>query len=125
MSVEKMNYYKEQKSRRKENLEKEKRRKKAVRAGWTAAGIVVAVGLCSAIGLTGYNAYRNMQAAKPDYSASAQVIEDMTGVLNLEEDLEDADLEVEEVEEEAEEAAEDVTEGAEEAEETAAETEAE
>ena len=102
MSVEKMNYYKEQKSHRKENLAKEKRRKQARRAAWTILGVVVAVGICGAIGLTGYNTYKAREAARPDYSSSTLVIGDAAGVLSTEEEADD--LEVDEVEAEAGEA---------------------
>ncbi len=105
MSVEKMNYYKEQKTHRKENLAKEKRRKQARRAAWTILGVVVAVGLCGAIGLTGYNTYKAREAAKPDYSASSLVIGDAAGVLSTEEAAEEVELgEVEAEAGEAEEA---------------------
>ena len=99
MSVEKMNYYKEQKTHRKENLAKEKRRKQARRAAWTILGVVVAVGLCGAIGLTGYNTYKAREAAKPDYSASSLMIGDAAGVLSMEEEAEDLELDEAEAEE--------------------------
>ena len=106
MSVEKMNYYKEQKAHRKENLAKEKRRKQTRHAAWVALGVIVAVGLCGAIGLTGYNAYRSYEAAKPDYSATSLVIGDVAGVLSMEEEAELEGIEEEAGEAEEAEAAE-------------------
>ena len=88
MSVEKMNYYKEQKSHRKQNLAKEKRRKKAAHAAWVGGGIVVAAALIAAVGLTGYNEYQARQAAKPDYSVDSLVLQDYAGILNPEEAIE-------------------------------------
>ena len=84
MSVEKMNYYKEQKAHRKENLAKEKRRKKAIRAAWIGGGVAVLAAVIAAIGLTGYNSYKAAEAAKPDYSVTSQVVEDLSGVLQTE-----------------------------------------
>ena len=119
MSVEKMNAYKEQKAHRKENLAKEKRKKKATRVAWYAAGAAVVVAICAAVGLTGWNSYQRYLDSLPDYNVTSQVITDYAGV------LEDEDLEEEELPEEeavdAEEAEEAVTEAAEEAEEAVTE----
>ena len=85
MSLEKMNYYKEQKAHRKENVAKEKRRKKTMRAAGYGISALVVIAICGAIGLTGYNAWKAQEAAKPDYSVTSQVIDDITGVTSMEE----------------------------------------
>ena len=131
MSVEKMNAYKEQKLHRKENLAKEKRRKKTERAIWYAVGAAVLVAICAAIGLTGYNSYRRYQDSLPNYDVTSQVISDIAGVLDVDEEDVDMDEAGEaEAAEAGEEAAEAVTEAAVEdaageAETAAAETQAE
>ena len=125
MSVEKMNAYKEQKSHRKENLAREKRRKKTERVVWYAVGAAVLVAICAAIGLTGWNSYKRYQDSLPNYDVTSQVISDFSGVLDVDEE---ADADIDEAgeagaEEAGEEPAEAVTEAA--AETAAAETAAE
>lgn len=81
MSVEKVNKYKEYKKNKKEILEKEKKQKKFNRIiGWTA-GIVVAAGLLTMIGITVKSEYTEYVNSKPTYEAEGMVVSDMTGIL--------------------------------------------
>lgn len=95
MSKEKVDAYREQKKHRKENLAKERAKKKALKIGGYLAALVVACGIVGAIGLTGWNSYKAAEAAKPDYSSTSQVINDYNGVTAEEEAAEDAEAETE------------------------------
>lgn len=81
MSQEKVEKYKQEKAHRKENVLKEKRKKKAGRLlGWL---IVLALcgGIGSAIGVTFYNQHQARLAARPNYAREDMVVSDLTGVL--------------------------------------------
>ncbi|MCI8515166.1 MAG: hypothetical protein HFI93_11175 [Lachnospiraceae bacterium] len=85
MSRKKVEQYKEQKARRKEILEKEKKRKKMTKAAWIAGGFLVLGLICGAIGVTIRNQYREYQANLPNYTAaSTMLVEDLAGVLTTE-----------------------------------------
>ena len=102
MSQQKVDKYKEQKARRKELVEKERKQRKRMRALVIAIVVVVIAGVGTGIGLTIRNQYIKIQNAKPDYSSSSLILQDMAGV--LEEESEDLDGELEGAESEETEA---------------------
>ncbi len=81
MSQEKVERYKQEKAHRKENVEKEKRKKKAGRMITWAVILVVCGGIGAAIGVTFYNDYQAKLAARPNYAREEMVVSDLTGVL--------------------------------------------
>lgn len=85
MSQKKVAEYKERKARRKEILEKEKKKKKMVRLAWICGAVLMAGAICAAIGVTAVNQYRIHQANLPDYTAAdSMLVEDLAGVLETE-----------------------------------------
>lgn len=88
MSVEKVNKYKEEKANRKEILEKQKKKEKAVRAAVIAGGILVVALIVGAIGVTIRNERKAYLNSLPDYNATSLVVGDMAGVLNEETEAE-------------------------------------
>lgn len=84
MSQKKVDQYKEQKAKRKELVEKERKQKKRMKALLIAVVIVVIAGIGTGIGFTIRNQYIKIQNAKPDYSSSSLVVQDMAGILQEE-----------------------------------------
>ncbi len=84
MSQRKVDQYKEQKARRKELVEKERKQRKRMKALVIAVVILVAAGVGTGIGFTIRNQYIKIQNAKPDYSSSSLVVQDMAGILTEE-----------------------------------------
>ncbi len=84
MSQRKVDRYKEQKARRKELVEKERKQRKRMKALVIAIVIVVIAGVGTGIGFTIRNQYIKIQNAKPDYSSSSLVVQDMAGILTEE-----------------------------------------
>lgn len=82
MSKEKVDAYKVRKANRKEEIAKEKARKK--RDQWIGRILAVAIvaGLAVALGLTGWNEYKSYQDSRPSYERSEMVVSDLTGVLS-------------------------------------------
>lgn len=81
MSQEKVDKYKEQKARRKELIEKERKQRKLMKAVSIAILVLVIAGIGTGIGFTIRNQYIKAQNAKPDYSSSSLVVQDMAGIL--------------------------------------------
>lgn len=81
MSQQKVDKYKEQKARRKELVEKERKQRKRMKALAIAIVVVVIAGIGTGIGFTIRNQYIKIQNAKPDYSSSSLVVQDMAGIL--------------------------------------------
>ena len=84
MSQEKVDKYKEQKARRKELLEKERKHRKIMKAVTSLIVVLVIAGIGTGIGFTIRNQYIKIQNAKPDYSSSSLVVQDMAGILTEE-----------------------------------------
>jgi hypothetical protein len=84
MSVEKVNKYKEEKANRKEILEKQKKQAKLIKSGVIAGGILAAVLLVGAIGVTIRNERKAYLASLPDYNTTSMLVGDMAGVLTEE-----------------------------------------
>ena len=82
MSQEKVDKYKELKAKRKELVEKERRKRKLGRAVAILILVLVIAGVGTGVGFTIRNQYLKAQAAKPDYSSTSLVIQDMSGLLN-------------------------------------------
>ena len=82
MSQEKVDKYKEQKARRKELVEKERKKRRLGRLAAILILVVVIAGVGTGIGFTIRNQYLKIQAAKPDNSNTSLVIQDMAGLLN-------------------------------------------
>lgn len=81
MSQEKVERYKQEKAHRKENVEKERRKKKAGKFLTWAVILAVCGGIGGAIGVTFYNDYQAKLAARPNYAREEMVVSDLTGVL--------------------------------------------
>lgn len=81
MSQEKVERYKQEKAHRKENVEKERRKKKAGRILTWVIILAVCGGIGGAIGVTFYNDYQAKLAARPNYAREEMVVSDLTGVL--------------------------------------------
>lgn len=81
MSQEKVERYKQEKAHRKENVEKERRKKKAGKVLTWVIILAVCGGIGGAIGVTFYNDYQAKLAARPDYAREEMVVSDLTGVL--------------------------------------------
>ena len=84
MSQQKVDKYKEQKARRKEIVEKERRDRTMRKAIAALILILVIAGIGAGIGITIRNQYIKAQNAKPDYTASSLVVQDMAGILKTE-----------------------------------------
>ena len=84
MSQEKVDRYKEQKAKRKELVEKERKQKKLMKAVMILIAVLVIAGIGTGIGFTIRNQYIKAQNAKPDYSSSSLVVQDMAGILTEE-----------------------------------------
>ena len=84
MSQQKVDKYKEQKAKRKELVEKERKQRKRMKALTIAVIVVVVAGVGTGIGFTIRNQYIKIQNAKPDYSSSSLVVQDMAGILTEE-----------------------------------------
>ena len=84
MSQQKVDKYKEQKAKRKELVEKERKQKKLMRLVTILIAVVVLAGIGTGIGITVRNQYIKAQNAKPDYSSSSLVVQDMAGILTEE-----------------------------------------
>ncbi len=84
MSQEKVERYKQEKAHRKENVEKERRKKKAGRILTWVVILAVCGGIGGAIGVTFYNDYQARLAARPDYARENMVVSDLTGILETE-----------------------------------------
>lgn len=84
MSQQKVDKYKEQKAKRKELVEKERKQRKRMKALMIAIVVVVIAGVGTGIGFTIRNQYIKIQNAKPDYSSSSLVVQDMAGILTEE-----------------------------------------
>ena len=84
MSQQKVDKYKEQKAKRKELVEKERKQKKLMRLVTILIAEVVLAGIGTGIGITVRNQYIKAQNAKPDYSSSSLVVQDMAGILTEE-----------------------------------------
>ncbi|MBR3165343.1 MAG: hypothetical protein IKF16_04140 [Lachnospiraceae bacterium] len=84
MSVEKVNAYKEKKTHRKENLAKEKSRKKRNSLLTKGVAALCAAAVVAAIGFTGYSQYKAYEDALPDYNVTSQVVSDYAGVTETE-----------------------------------------
>ncbi|MCD8077649.1 MAG: hypothetical protein LUE63_04625 [Lachnospiraceae bacterium] len=91
MSKEKMDAYKAHKANRKQEIAKEKRRKKAAKAAWYTMGALCVAGICAAVGLTGWNSYKSYIDSLPDYSATELIVDDIVGILETEEETEEAE----------------------------------
>ena len=72
------------KTHRKENLAKEKSRKK--RNSLLSKGVLAlcAAAIVAAIGFTGYSQYKAYEDALPDYNVTTQVVSDYAGVTETE-----------------------------------------
>lgn len=81
MSQEKVERYKQEKAHRKENVEKERRKKKAGRILTWVIILAVCGGIGGAIGVTFYNDYQAKLAARPNYAREEMVVSDLTGIL--------------------------------------------
>lgn len=81
MSQEKVERYKQEKAHRKENVEKERRKKKAGRILTWVIILTVCGGIGGAIGVTFYNDYQAKLAARPNYAREEMVVSDLTGIL--------------------------------------------
>ena len=81
MSQAKVDKYKEYKKNRKEELEKEKKLKQRNALIWKLVGIVLALGLLVALGITAYNVIRERVQARPDYNREEMILEDVAGIL--------------------------------------------
>lgn len=84
MSQEKVERYKQEKAHRKENVEKEKRKKKAGKILTWVVILAVCGGIGGAIGVTFYNDYQAKLAARPNYERESMVVSDLTGILETE-----------------------------------------
>ncbi len=84
MSQRKVDQYKEQKAKRKELVEKERKQRKRMKAFTIAIVVVVIAGVGTGIGFTIRNQYIKIQNAKPDYSSTSLVVQDMAGILTEE-----------------------------------------
>lgn len=85
MSQKKVAQYKEQKARRKEILEKEKKKKKMAKTAWICGAVLIVGFICGAIGVTAYNQYKIYQENLPNYTAAtSMLVEDLAGVLETE-----------------------------------------
>ena len=84
MSQQKVDKYKEQKARRKEIVEKERRDRKMRKDIAALNLILVIAGIGAGIGITIRNLYIKAQNAKPDYTESSLVVQDMAGILETE-----------------------------------------
>ncbi|MCD8124132.1 MAG: hypothetical protein LUE23_03725 [Lachnospiraceae bacterium] len=91
MSKEKMDAYKVRKANRKQEIAKEKRRKKAARAAWYTVGAICVVGICAAVGVTGWNSYKSYVDSLPDYNATELIVDDVVGILDLEDETDEAE----------------------------------
>ena len=92
MSQAKVDKYKESKTKRKENAQKDRRRRKMVR--WITILVIalVAAAVIIAIVITGRNEYQSYQDAAPDYTQdSALIITDMNGILPDDEAADDVE----------------------------------
>ena len=81
MSQAKVDQYKEFKQNRKANLEKEKKAKQRTSLIWKAVGIVAALALVVALGITAYNAIKAAIDARPIYEREEMVVNDVAGIL--------------------------------------------
>lgn len=84
MSQEKVEKYKQEKAHRKENVEKERRKKKAGKMITWVVILAVCGGIGGAIGVTFYNDYQAKLAARPNYARESMVVSDLTGILETE-----------------------------------------
>lgn len=82
MSKEKVDAYKARKANRKEEIAKEKARKKREKWIGTGLAVVIVAGLIFALGLTGWNEYKSYQDSRPNYERSEMVVSDLTGILS-------------------------------------------
>lgn len=80
MSQAKVDQYKEFKKNRKENLEKEKKAQRRRAGLWKLIGLVLALAVVVALGITVYNAVIKRINAAPDYAREQLVIGDVAGI---------------------------------------------
>lgn len=85
MSQEKVDRYKEQKAKRKELIEKERKQRRIMKAVTILIIVLIVAGIGTGIGFTIRNQYIKAQNAKPDYSSSSLVLQDMAGILTEDE----------------------------------------
>ena len=81
MSQEKVERYKQEKAHRKENVEKERRKKKAGKILTWVIVLAFCGSIGAAIGVTFYNDYQAKLAARPNYAREEMVVSDLTGIL--------------------------------------------
>ncbi len=84
MSNEKKNSSTVNKFDRRQERERERQKEKRELFFWKLGGIVFAVAVVVAIGITGVNQFRAYLASRPDYSRTEMVVTDMAGVLQEE-----------------------------------------
>jgi len=80
MSQAKVDQYKEFKKNRKEFLEKEKKSKKVRLTLWKLAGLLAALALVVALGVTVFNVVKARIGARPDYAREQLVLDDVVGI---------------------------------------------
>jgi hypothetical protein len=88
MSQAKVDQYKNYKKNRKKILQREKNKALAAKIAAWAVGIVIIGAIAVGIGSKAVSSYQSYLASRPDYSRTAYVLSDLSGVLETETDAE-------------------------------------
>jgi hypothetical protein len=91
MSQAKVDQYKNYKKNRKKILQREKNKALAGKIAAWAVGLAVLCAILAGIGSQALSSYKSYLASKPDYSRTAYVLSDLSGVLETETDVEEAE----------------------------------